>query len=157
MTKWLSILQNNDYMAAKKHIKDGGKLNARTEAGESVLAYALKSRVDQDMLELLVENGADIFYTDDEGVSIMDFAVTYNNMFMVEHLLNKGNDVNDITRRSGFTPLMAAVCYGRYEIFKILLEAGADVNAVERKGMTALDFAKKMRKTSMIKRLEEVS
>lgn len=157
MTKWLSILQNNDFMAAKKHIKDGGKLNARTESGESVLAYALKSRVDQDMLELLVENGADLFYADDEGVSVLDFAVTYNNMFMVELLLEKGKDVNDVTRKSGFTPLMAAVCYGRYEIFRVLLEAGADINAAERKGMTALDFARKMRKTSMIKRLEEIA
>jgi len=157
MTKWLSILQKNDFMAAKKHIKDGGKLNARTESGESVLAYALKSRVDQDMLELLVENGADLFYADDEGVSVLDFAVTYNNMFMVELLLEKGKDVNDVTRKSGFTPLMAAVCYGRYDIFRVLLEVGADINAVERKGMTALDFAKKMRKTSMIKRLEEIA
>ncbi len=156
MTKWLSILQNNDYLAAKKHIKDGGKLNARTEAGESVLAYALKSRVDQDMLELLIESGADLFYTDDEGVSIFDFAVTYNNIFMIELLLEKGKDVNDVTRKSGFTPLMAAVCYGRYDIFRVLLEAGADTSAVERKGMTALDFAKKMRKTSMIKLLEEM-
>jgi len=157
MTKWLSILQQNDYMSAKKHIKDGGNLNARTESGESVLAYALKSRVDQDLLELLVEHGADIFYSDDEGVSILDFAVTYNNMYMIKLLLEKGKDVNDVTRKSGFTPLMAAVCYGRYEIFAVLLDAGADINAVERKGMTALDFARKMRKTSMIKRLEDIS
>ena len=157
MTKWLSILQNNDYMAAKQHIKAGGKLNARTESGESVLAYALKSRVDQDLLELLIESGADIFYHDDEGVSILDFAVTYNNMFMVTFLLEKGVSVNNITRKSGFTPLMAAVCYGRYEVFKLLLDAGADIKATERKGMTALDFARKMRKTSMMKRLEEIS
>ncbi len=157
MTKWLSILQNNDYLAAKKHIKDDGNLNARTEAGESVLAYALKSRVDEDMLELLVENGADLFYTDDEGVSICDFAVTYNNMFMIQLLLEQGKDVNDVSRKSGFTPLMAAVCYGRYDIFRVLLDAGADINAVESKGMNALDFAKKMRKTNMIKFLEELS
>ena len=157
MTKWLSILQKNDYMAAKQHIKAGGNLNAKTESGESVLAYALKSRVDQDMLELLIENGADLFYHDEEGVSVLDFAVTYNNMFMVTLLLKKGVDVNVITRKSGFTPLMAAVCYGRYEIFKVLLDAGADIKAVERKGMTALDFARKMRKTSMTKRLEDIS
>ncbi|MGB6018469.1 MAG: ankyrin repeat domain-containing protein [Sulfurimonadaceae bacterium] len=157
MTKWLSILQNNDYLAAKKYIKDGGKLNARTEAGESVLAYALKSRVDQDMLELLIESGADLFYTDDEGVSILDFAITYNNMFMVKLLLEKGIDINDITRRSGFTPLMAAVCYGRYDLMKVLLEAGADINTAGSRGLTAWGFARKMHKTSMIKLLEEMS
>jgi len=157
MTKWISILQKDDYLAAKKLIKEGTDLNARTEAGESVLAYALKSRVDQDMLELLVANGADLFYTDDEGVSIMDFAVTYNNLYMINLLLEQGKDVNDVTRKSGFTPLMAAVCYGRYEIFEVLLAANADVTAVEKKGMTALDFAKKMRKKSMIKLLEELS
>ncbi len=156
MTTWLSILQNNDYLAAKKYIKEGGKINDKTEAGESVLAYALKSRVDDDMLELLVENGADLFYTDDEGVSILDFAVTYNNIYMIKLLLEKGKDVNDITRRSGFTPLMAAVCYGRYDILKMLLDAGADINAADSRGLTALGFAKKMRKTNMIKLLEEM-
>ena len=156
MTKWISILQNNDYMAAKKHIKEGAKLNSRTESGESVLAYALKSRVDQDLLELLIENGADLFYTDDEGVSIFDFAITYNNLFMINLLLEKGKDVNDITRKSGFTPLMAAVCYGRYDIFKVLLDAGADISAIDNKGLSALDFAKKMHKKTMIKLLEEM-
>lgn len=157
MTKWLPILQNNDYLAAKKYIKEGGKLNAKTDAGESVLAYALKSRVDQDMLELLIENGADLFYTDDEGVSIFDFAITYNNMYIIKLLLEKGKDINEITRRSGFTPLMAAVCYGRYDILKVLLDAGADVTAADSRGLTALGFAKKMRKTSMIKLLEEMA
>lgn len=156
MTKWISILQNNDYLSAKKHIKEGGNLNARTESGESVLAYALKNRVDEEMLELLIESGADLFYSDDEGVSILDFAITYNNMYMVERLLKAGKEVNTVTRKSGFTPLMAAVCYGRYEIFHLLLDVGADINAVESKGMTALDFAKKMRKKSMIKRLEDL-
>ncbi|MDA3945558.1 MAG: ankyrin repeat domain-containing protein [Helicobacteraceae bacterium] len=157
MTKWLSILQNNDYLAAKKHIKDGGKLNAQTEAGESVLAYALKSRVDQDMLELLIGSGADMFYMDEEGVSILDFAITYNNMFMVKMLLEKGKDINEVTRKSGFTPLMAAVCYGRYDIMKVLLEAGADTDTADSRGLTAWGFARKMHKKSMMKLLEEQS
>lgn len=156
MTKWLPILQNNDYLAAKKYIKEGADLNDRTEAGESVLAYALKSRVDQDMLELLIESGADLFYSDDEGVSIFDFAITYNNMFMIRLLLDKGKDVNEITRKSGFTPLMAAVCYGRYDILKVLLDAGADVSLEDNKGLTAYGFAKKMHKNGMMKLLESM-
>lgn len=156
MTKWLPILQNNDYLAAKKYIKEGADLNERTEAGESVLAYALKSRVDRDMLELLIESGADLFYADDEGVSILDFAITYNNMYIIQLLLGKGKDINEVTRRSGFTPLMAAVCYGRYDIMKVLLEAGADVTLADSKGLTAYGFAKKMQKTGMMKLLEEI-
>ena len=156
MTEWLSILQNNDYMAAKKLIKNGADMNARTEAGESVLAYALKCRCDQDMLELLVENGADLYYTDDEGVSIFDFAITYNNMYIINLLLDKGIDVNATSRKSGFTALMAAVCYGRSNIVRLLLDAGADADAVDSKGLSALAFAKKMHKKSMIKLLEEL-
>ncbi|WP_345978156.1 ankyrin repeat domain-containing protein [Sulfurimonas sp. HSL3-7] len=154
MTKWLSILQDNDYLAAKKLIKDGADLNDRTEAGESVLAYALKCKCDQDMLELLIESGADIFYKDDEGVSIFDFAITYNNMYVIKLLLDKGIDVNETSRRSGFTALMAAVCYGRNTVVKMLLDAGADVHAADSKGLTALAFAKKMHKKSMIELLE---
>jgi len=154
MTKWLSILQNNDYIAAKQHIRDGGDLNATTEAGESVLAYALKNKCDQEMLELLIAGGADLYYRDDEGVSIFDFAITYNNMYIIQLLLEKGIDVNETSRKSGFTALMAAVCYNRSDIVKVLLDAGADVHAEDSKGLSALGFAKKMHKKRMIKLLE---
>lgn len=154
MTEWLSILQNNDYLAAKKLIKEGGDLNVSTEAGESVLAYAIKCRCDREMLALLIENGANLFYKDEEGVSIFDFAITYNNRYIIDLLLEKGIDVNETSRRSGFTALMAAVCYGRIDIVKLLLDAGADAGAVDSKGLRALDFAKKMHKKSMIEILE---
>jgi len=154
MNKWITVLQKNDYIGAKQLIKAGENINDTTEAGESVLAYALKSRCDNDLLDLLIDNGADLLYQDQEGVQIFDFAITYNNTHTVELLLAKGKDVNDITRKSGFTPLMGAVCYGRKEIVELLLAAGADVHATERKGMSAYDFAKKMNKKSMMELME---
>ena len=154
MNKWITVLQKNDYIGAKQLIKAGEDINDTTEAGESVLAYALKSRCDNDMLDLLIDNGADLLYQDQEGVQIFDFAITYNNIYIIKRLITQGKDVNDITRKSGFTPLMGAVCYGRKEVVELLLAAGADINATERKGMSAFDFAKKMNKKSMMKLME---
>jgi len=57
-----------------------------------------------------------------EDVSIFDMAITYDNIKMVEFFLDKGIDVNVTNRKSGFTPLMCASCYGRIEIAKILLD-----------------------------------
>ncbi len=99
---------------------------------------------------LLVESGADIYDFDEEGVSIFDMAVTYNNIEMVKYLISKGNDVNATTRRSRFTPLMAAACYGRLEIAKLLLEHGADKDAVDAKGISVIDFARKTNKKSIL-------
>jgi len=45
---------------------------------------------------------------------------------------------------------MAAAAYGRLEIAKILLNHGADKNAVEEKGFSAIDFARKMNKKSIL-------
>ena len=96
------------------------------------------------------ENGADIFDTDDEGVSVFDIAITYDNIEMVTYMIEQGKNVNDTTRKSGFTALMGAACYGRVEIVKILLENGADKNARDLKGFSAIDFARKMNKKSIL-------
>ena len=64
-------------------------------------------------------------------------------------------DVNQTSRKSGFTPLMCATCYGRVEVVKYLLERGADKEAMESKGLRAKDFARKMNKKSVLKLLEE--
>jgi len=154
MNKWLELLKNNDYLGIKKYIKNGADLQETNEAGESVLACALRARCDEDVLTLLIESGADIFDFDDEGVSIFDMAITYDNHFMVEYLLHKGMDVNKTNRKSGFTALMAAASYGRVEIVKLLLEKGANQYVQDAKGFTAIDFARKMNKKSVLELLD---
>ena len=73
---------------------------------------------------------------------------------MVSYLIEQGIDVNKTTRKSGFTALMAAACYGRVEIAKMLLEQGADQHAKDSKGFTAIDFARKMNKKSVLELLD---
>lgn len=154
MNKWLEFLKNDDFISVKKYIKDGGDVNDANESGESVLACAIRSRCDIDLLMLLIESGADIFEFDDEGVSIFDMSITYNNIDIVKYILEQGIDVNATQRRSRFTPLMAAAAYGRAEIAKILIEHGADKNMREEKGFSATDFARKMNKKSVLEILE---
>ena len=154
MNKWLELLKSDDYLGIKKHIKSGADLQEINEAGESVLACALRAGCSMDTLMLLIESGADIFDFDDEGVSIFDMAITYDNIHMVSYLIEQGIDVNKTTRKSGFTALMAAACYGRVEIVKMLLEQGADQHAKDSKGFTAIDFARKMNKKSVLELLD---
>lgn len=154
MNKWLEILKNDDFLSAKKYIKDGADLNELNESGESVLACAIRARCDIDLLMLLIDSGADRDDFDDEGVSIFDMAITYDNIEMVKYLIEQGIDVNKTNRRSGFTPLMAAACYGRAEIAKLLLDSGASKEASDSKGFNATDFARKMNKKSVLELLD---
>jgi len=153
MNKWLELFKTNDYLGVKKYLKDGGDLQETNEVGESVLACALRAHCDMDFLMLLIESGADKFDFDDEGVSIFDMAITYNNIEMVEYLIQEGIDINNTNRRSGFTPLMGAACYGRVEIAKILIDNNADQEATDSKGFSAIDFARKMNKKSVLELL----
>jgi ankyrin repeat protein len=150
MNKWLEYLRNNDFLSVKKYIRDGADINDANENGETVLATALRFRCHSDLLMLLVENGADIYDFDDEGVSIFDMAITYNNIEFLNYIISKGIDVNSTKRKSRFTPLMAAASYGRVEITKILLKNGANSDAVDDRGFTATDFARKMNKKSIL-------
>ena len=151
MNSWLEILRNDDYLGAMQYIKDGADLEESNEAGESVLALALRYKCDIDLVLLLIESGADIFDFDEEGVSIFDMAITYDNLEIVKYLIDKGVDVNKTSRRSGFTSLMAAACYGRVEIAELLLQNNANQNAVDSKGFNVIDFARKMNKKSILK------
>lgn len=156
MDKWLELLKNDDYIGIKKYIQSGaGDISQTNEMGESVLACALRAGCSMDTLLLLCQNGADIFDFDNEGVSIFDMAVAHDNKEMVLYLIEQGKDVNETTRRSGFSALMAAACYGRVEIARILLAHGADKNAQDRKGFTAVDFARKTNKKSILSLFEE--
>lgn len=154
MNRWIELLKNNDILGVKKYIRDGADVNDANESGESVLASSLRHRCDFDLIMLLINSGADIYDFDEEGVTIFDMAVTYDNIEIVKYMISKGMDVNSTKRRSRFTPLMAAVCYGRLDMAKLLIENGADKNAVDTKGISVVDFARKTNKKSILQLLE---
>jgi len=154
MTEWISPLQKSDYLSIKKLLKNGADVNDQNEHDESVLALAIKSKCDQEVIDLLIENGADMYDFDEEGVSIFDYAITYNNINLFNRFIEEGININETKRRSGFTPLMAAVCYARFEMAKTLLIKGADKTKRDNKGFNAGDFARKMRKDSMMELLK---
>lgn len=154
MNEWIAFLQNNDYLGIKKYIKEGADINESNDTEESVLACALRYRCDDEIIDILVENGADLNDFNEDGVSILDYAIMYNKIDLAKKIIESGFDVNKTNRPSRFTPLMGAVCYGRGEIAKMLLANGADKSAVDNKGLSALGFAKKTHKKSMIKLLE---
>lgn len=154
MNSWIEFLKKNDLAGIKKYLKEGADVNEANESGESVLASSLRYRCDFELIMFLIENGADICDFDEEGVSIFDMAVTYDNIEIVKYLISKGTEVDSTKRRSKFTPLMAAVCYGRYEIVKLLMEHGANKNAVDSKGISVVDFARKTNKKSILELLK---
>jgi ankyrin repeat protein len=154
MEEWITLLKSNDYLGVKKYLKNGGNPNEVEENGESVICFAMRYHCDSEILDLLIENGADIHHVDDEGVSVFDVAVTYNNLPLIEKLIEDGFDVNRATRKSGFTPLMGAVCYGRVDVIKKLLEMGVNIQSRDAYGLSAIDFARKMHKKSILALLE---
>lgn len=153
MHSWMEHLKNNDFVKVQELVQNGEDVNETNESGESVLMYAIRSHCDFKLLSQLMHSGADVFAVDFEGVSVFDMAITYNNIAMLNYIIDKGVDVNQTQRKSGFTPLMCAACYGRNEVVNILLEKGADKNALDAKGLSATDFARKMNKKSILKLL----
>ncbi len=154
MEIWTQLLKENNYLGIKQYLKNGGNPNEQEENGESVICFALRYHCDEDVLSLLIDSGADLKHIDNEGVSVFDVAVTYNNLSIIEHLINAGFDVHTATRNSGFTPLMGAVCYGRIEVIKKLLAMGVDLDARDSHGLSALDFARKMHKKTILELLQ---
>ena len=156
MQEWLKPLEDNDYIGIKKLISSGSDIQACTDHEESVLALAIKMKCDDDIIELLMQKGADIHHCDDEGVSMLDFAIAADNCDLVKKLIEEGLPVDKTERNSGFTPVMAAVCYNRYEILQYLLESKkADLALRDTSGFSAYTFAKKMRKQKMMDILVE--
>ena len=106
---------------------------------EAVLNNDLKA------VTAVLAQGADANVKSNVGVPVLLVAIRRESAPMVEALLKRGADPNVRDVDTDFTPLLHAI--GQREIAKLLLAAGADVNASSRRqydlfrGMTPLMFA----------------
>lgn len=91
-----------------------------------------------EIVELLLDNGADIEASDREVTPLMEASIM-NHIEVVRLLLNKGANVNG--DRASSTPLTCAAANSDIEVVRELLVAGADPNKIIDNGGSAVRAA----------------
>jgi ankyrin repeat protein len=94
-----------------------------------------------EMIQLLLNQGADINWKSDQSAGILSMAIVSGaKPNVVKQLLSKGARVNEADL-GGYTPLHQAGRFGRLLVAEILLEHGADRTARSKHGFTPADCA----------------
>jgi ankyrin repeat protein len=152
-------VKRDNLIALKYLVKEIDDINAlKTENGDSLLRVAIKSGASIEVFKLLVEAGADIFEVDEEGVGLIDDAIKKARLDIVKFLVSKGIDPNSTRRKSGFTPLMAAMAYGDEPIAKYLVkECKVDRFIKDSFEKTAADYAVMTGYKELLRILDEES
>jgi ankyrin repeat protein len=145
---------------ARRLLREGAEVNTPDHHGSTPLVQAATSG-HLAMVRFLVEHGADLNARIYDGRTALNLATTNGRAAVVEYLLGVGCDPNE--PGAGFTPLMVAADHNFYALAKLLIRAGADVNAthpgkgsyVGLRGWTPLVFAVKSGLVRMTKLLIE--
>ena len=138
---------SNAANAARLLLAAGAKVNANLETGGTPLNVAARFNATATAARL-IEHGADIHSKDKRGWMPLHAAATTGAFETATLLVENGADLTARVEEEGFTPLHLTVIRASPEwsdtpsVTRLLLDWGADVNAVTRKfGATALDMA----------------
>jgi ankyrin repeat protein len=115
-------------------LKAGARVDAADDVGMQAIHYAESSRV----TEVLLNAGADVNVIDGTGDWPLRAAATRGDAQLVRDLLAWGARVD--TTSSGETALHEAVFWDQVEIAQLLLEAGANPNALDVDDWTPLNM-----------------
>ncbi|WP_265045389.1 MULTISPECIES: ankyrin repeat domain-containing protein [unclassified Wolbachia] len=89
---------------------------------------------------MLLEHNADINAENDEGATVLHYAIIGKNLEVVKYIIEKGANVN-AKDKDGKTPIHHAVLMGKVDIAMVLLKHNANVNARNNWGMKVLGYA----------------
>lgn len=118
----------------------GAKVALKTKYGSTALhMIALQTQQTPEIIDLLINKGADRNATDNEMDTPLHWAASSGKGLIVRTLLGH-NVERDLPNSSGFTPLLAAANLGHAEVVRELLRAEVDLGKAEKLGWTALHF-----------------
>jgi hypothetical protein len=112
--------------------------------------YTAAEQGDFNKVQTLLQQGANVNYTNNFGMTALFPAAQDGRTAIVKLLIEKGIKVN-AKSKTGFTALMAAVSNGRIKSTQTLIENGAEVNARTNTGKAVLSFAQRPEIIQMLK------
>jgi len=131
------------FEAVKLHVKSGAHVNACTPRGDSALVFALESN-DFDCVSYLIDNSAEVEVVESStGRNALMMALEKNApLWLIIKLIESGANLkySDPTIENQILPA-AVWSNNKPEIIKKLIDAGAEINAKDRGGKTALMYA----------------
>lgn len=122
-------------------------INTENAYGNSPLNFALKQKKDIEVIKLLVNNGADVNYTDEESDTPLSSAVESGNIEVIKFLLNENANVNSADAHGEYDKLtyrpihFATLEKNATEILKLLVKYGADITTPNEEGDSLLHVA----------------
>jgi ankyrin repeat protein len=145
----IAALNGNEH-AIKLLLAKGACTNKLTSRYESTLHFAVSEHTrTQDtikrIIQMLYKNHVNINGKDCLGYTPLHILISSqpdtqaDDTDIAQYLLDLGADINN--KSCGITPLMTAVKRNNFKMVSFLLRAGADVNATNSSGLTALDLA----------------
>ena len=147
VTALMEACESGNYEICRRLIELGANVNATCNYQLTALNYLCgKSDGNVKILELLVENGVDVHHITSDQRGALHFAAKSGSLTIVKRLLELGIDPNG--RAFDFkTPLHFLFTWDWVDdandtlaVAKVLVDAGADVNAADDNGDTPLSL-----------------
>jgi ankyrin repeat protein len=130
-----------DIMAVTAFLDGGININARSDADGRTALISAAARGDLQIVRLLLDRGADVNVKDNKEYTALHHAVEARYDDVSEVLLNHPKLDPNARGLNGVTTLMSYVWRERKDAVQRLLDRGADVNAQDYDGDSALHGA----------------
>ncbi|KAF3927622.1 Ankyrin-2 [Arthrobotrys entomopaga] len=150
-------VQENRYDAAKLLIELGANVNARNLDGWSSLHESTFVSDKVEMIQLLLDHGADINGTTANGVSPLNNAIIGGKKTVLRELLDRGADVH-LRNTKGHNAIYECALHGHPEMLRWVLDAGlaSEINITDLTiGMSPLYAAVELGRPRIVKVLIE--
>jgi ankyrin repeat protein len=152
--KWMNgvagAIERNDFENFKNYIACGVDLNRKYEFLESSIPcdriiHKVVLLDSVEMLDVLIKNKVDVKQKGLLDVQAIHYAAVSNKCATLKALIDAGADINSSDNPDQMTPLHLSLEKVNIEVIKLLIAAGANKNAKNKRGETAYDRAVKRR------------
>ena len=135
-------------LASRSHYKEiikillehNADVNFRSYLNNTALEYISNNDNNFDIAEEFIKRGADVNAMDNDGITPLMCAASYNAEKILNLLIENNAGIN-IQNKLGYSALILAAMHNHIDIVKILIENKADVFARDAYGRRALYYA----------------